>query len=437
MSSRIFEDELTASTVFKDMNVLSPHYVPKELPYRKNEIKQVTKVMSSVLLDVKPLNIFLYGKTGTGKTSVVKTVLRELELVVSDPLRNKSGMLSYGVYMNCRLGYNSKYQILLKILEDHQLNTDKISEKPLKGVRNNTLGGRSPTELYAKLQKVVQANALHLIIVLDEIDMVRDLNDLLYTLTRVNDQIEPVKIGERNRRGSVSIIGISNKHSFKNALDPRTKSTLLGEEIVFKPYNANQLKTILANRVREGFKKGSISASNIGLIAAFAAQTNGDARYALRLLQKAGEIAQSNKRKRVKKEDVQTAKSKIEEDIIHELITTLPEHQQIVLYAISDLVLRGGQYRRLSDLPGDILFSGEVYEGYEKVCKSLSRNPRTMRWFGEYLKELEMLGLVTLSLSGSGVRGTTTLIRLGASAEEIKKMVSISLGLLFSEKSIK
>jgi len=56
-------------------------------------------------------------------------------------------------------------------------------------------------------------------------------------------------------------------------------------------------------------------------------------------------------------------------------------------------------------------------------------SPRTMRWFGEYLKELEMLGLVTLSISGSGVRGTTTLIRLGSSAQEIKKIVGSSLGL--------
>jgi archaeal cell division control protein 6 len=430
MSSRLFEDELQASTVFKDLNVLSPHYVPKELPYRKSEIKQVIKVLSSVILDVKPLNIFLYGKTGTGKTSVVKNVLRELEALIGDKSRNKTSIKSFGVYMNCRLGYNSKYQILLKVLEDSQLNGEEISDRPLSAVRNNTLGGRSPTELYSKLQKVVESNAIHLIIVLDEIDMIRDLNDLLYTLTRVNDQIDSVQVGGRQSRGSVSVIGISNKHSFKNALDPRTKSTLSGEEIVFKPYNANQLKTILTHRVREGLKKGSISESNIGLIAAYAAQTNGDARYALRLLQKSGEIAQAANRKRVKKEDISCAKAKIEEDIIHELITTLPEHQQIVLYAISDLVLRGGQYRRLSDVPGDVLFSGEVYEGYEKICKSLSRNPRTMRWFGEYLKELEMLGLVTLSLSGSGIRGTTTLIRLGSSAEEIKKMVSMSLGFM-------
>jgi cell division control protein 6 len=246
------------------------------------------------------------------------------------------------------------------------------------------------------------------------------VNELIYILTRVNDELE---------EGSVSITGVSNVYSFKNNLDPRTKSTLCEEEVVFKPYNANQLKTILTHRVKMGFRKGAMSESNIALIAAYAAQTNGDARYGLRLLQKAGEMAQSHKRRRVKKEYVREAKAKVEEDIITELITTLPEHQQIVLYAIADGVARGSHYKRLSDTPPDVLFSGEVYENYEKICKHLNRNPRTMRWFGEYLKELEMLGLVTLTLSGSGVRGTTTLIRLGGNPNEIKKIVAGSLGL--------
>jgi archaeal cell division control protein 6 len=271
-------------------------------------------------------------------------------------------------------------------------------------------------------------------VVLDEVDMVKELDELLYLLTRINDEIKEVQAGQVIRRGSVSLIGISNSYSFKQNLDPRTKSALCEDEVVFKPYNANQLKTILAARVKIGFKKGSISASNVALIAAYAAQTNGDARYGLRLLQKAGDIAQSHRRKRVKKEDVVDAKSKVEEDILKEIITTLPEHQQIVLFAIADLTSRGSQYRRLSDVPTDDLFSGEVYESYERTCKALNRAPRTMRWFGEYLKELEMLGLVTLRISGAGIRGTTTLIRLGGSSSEIRKIVGGSLGINVGEQ---
>jgi cell division control protein 6 len=433
MTGKFFDEDTKDKGVFRDLSVLSPHYIPKELPYRKNEIKQITGAISCLISGVKAHNLFLYGKTGTGKTSVVKNIIRELETLLADPARNRHRVRVAASYLNCRLGYNSKYQILLKIAEEESLKAPDLRNMPFEGVRTSTLSGRSPTELYGRIRKVVEVNALNLMVVLDEVDMVKDVDDLLYTLTRINDEIKETNVQGQTRRGSVSIIGISNSYSFKQNLDTRTKSALCEEEVVFKPYNANQLKTILANRVKMGFKKGSISSSNIALIAAFAAQTNGDARYGLRLLQKAGEIALAHKRKRVKKEDVNEAKAGVEEDIIKEIIITLPEHQQVVLYSIADLILRGSQYKRLAEMPSDVLFSGEAYENYERTCKSLNRAPRTLRWFGEYLKELEMLGLVALTLSGAGIRGTTTLIRLGASPSEIKKIVGSSLGLMMIE----
>jgi archaeal cell division control protein 6 len=433
MHGRLFDMDAKESGVFKDLSVLSPHYLPKELPYRKNEITHITGILSSLLKGVKPNNLFIYGKTGTGKTCVIKNIVRDLDQTLAEASKEKAGAKVISSYMNCRLGIDSKYQILLKTLEHEAYLGEDIAKKPLEGVKNGNLNGRSPTELLKRLTAVVEANAINLIVILDEVDMVNELNDLLYTLTRINDEIREVNARGQVRRGSVSVIGISNSYSFKANLDPRTKSALCEEEVVFKPYNANQLKTILANRVKVGFRKGSISASNVALIAAYAAQTNGDARYGLRLLQKAGEIAQSHKRKRVKREDVVDAKAKVEEDILNEIITTLPEHQQIVLFAIAELMSRGSQYKRLSDTPADVLFSGEVYENYERVCKHLNRSPRTTRWFSEYLKELEMLGLVTLQLSGSGVRGTTTLIRLGVNPQEIRKIVGASLGLTYGD----
>ena len=419
MIDNLFESEIKGGGLFKDASVLSPHYVPDRLPHRKQETKQIIRIVGPILRGIKPNNIFLYGKTGTGKTVVTRHVTRELVNIASDAAKNKNKVRIECVYMNCRVGYNSKYQVLVKILEDEALNKAGYAKKPLEGRGGSKLAGLSPTALYERLKSSIEANQVNLIVVLDEVDMIKDVDDLLYILTRINDEIG---------KGSVSLIGISNKYSFKDVLDSRSKSTLCEEELVFKPYNANQLKTILTQRVQMGFKKRAISSSGIGLIAAYGAHTNGDARYALRLLKKSGELAEAAGRKMITNDDVKAAKVKVEEDITYEIISTLPEPQQIVLLAIAETLLSGGSYKRLEDSAG-VLFSGEVYEAYERICKSLGVKSRTMRWFREYLNDLEMLGLITLSISGKGVRGNTSLIRLGNAPEEVKKIVSESLGL--------
>ncbi len=214
----------------------------------------------------------------------------------------------------------------------------------------------------------------------------------------------------------------------KKRLDPRSRSTLCEEEKVFPHYNAIQLKAILKQRISMGFKKNTVDNSIVSRIAAFAAQ-DGDARYALRLLKKAGELAENSNSERVTMDHVESAKKAVEEDIMAEAISTLPEHQQIVMYSIAALASQGGMYKRLSGIGTGDLFTGEVYEVYENNCRALNRNPRTMRQFSQYLSELEMLGLITTSISGKGIRGTTRLIRLGYPPEEIKVIVKRSLGI--------
>ncbi|MDD5111191.1 MAG: AAA family ATPase [Candidatus Altiarchaeota archaeon] len=420
MTDKLFEPAAERG-VFKNLDVLSPHYVPGELPHRLSEAKAVSKILSPVLRNEKPGNIFIYGSTGTGKTSVVRHVIRELERITSSPEDNKAGACIKAVYMNCRTGYGSKYQILLKILSDDSMNAEGMEKRPLEGRRNKGLSGLDPTQLFEKLKNVVSANNISLIVVLDEIDMVKDVDDLMYLLTRINDEISP---------GRVSIIGISNRTSFKEMLDARSRSTLCEEELIFRCYSAPQLETILAQRADIGLYANALPEGCIKLIAALGAQTNGDARYALKLLQKSGELAESEGRKSIKADDVKAARRKVEEDIMYETVKILPENQQVVLYSIADLLSKGGQYKRLGEpsLEG-VAFSGEVYEHYQSVSKSLDRSPVTMRWFRDYLNELQMLGLVLLEDSGKGVRGKTTLIKLGRRPEDIKGIVEASLGL--------
>lgn len=419
MTEHLFEPT-KAGGIFRNLDALGPHYIPDELPHRLPEAKAISRLLSPVLRGEKPGNVFVYGSTGTGKTCVVKHVIRELNKTAS--AGSMGSALVRTVYMNCRTGYGSKYQVLVKILTDESLQADCLKKRPLEDRRNMDLVGLSPTRLYEKLREVVSANNLGLVVVLDEIDTVRDVNDLMYMLTRINDDIE--------NSGRVSVIGISNLPSFKEKLDARSRSTLCEEELIFKSYNAHQLETILKQRAEIGLKENAITDGNLKLIAAYAAQSTGDARYALKLLQKAAELAALDGRDSVRMEDVKAARTKVETDIVSETIKDLPEHKQIVLYSIADLLARGSRYKKLGDsAPDDIVFSGEAYDHYTRVSKSLYREPITIRWFREYLNQLEVEGLVILKNSGKGVRGNTTLIRLGRRPDEIKSIIEANLGL--------
>ena len=114
------------------------------------------------------------------------------------------------------------------------------------------------------------------------------------------------------------------------------------------------------------------------------------------------------------------ARKGVEDEIVTDIIETLPKHQQVVLYSIGKLV-SSVQYNRLAGSGGGdkVLFSGDVYDGYRKTCKKMGMSARSARWVREYVNDLEMLGLVTTTLSGKGIRGTTTLVRLAHPAEHV------------------
>jgi cell division control protein 6 len=110
-------------------------------------------------------------------------------------------------------------------------------------------------------------------------------------------------------------------------------------------------------------------------------------------------------------------------------MSTLPENHQVVLYAIAKLSLSGSKYSRLEGMDDSFLFSGEIYDEYEALCKKLRKRPRSLRWYKEYLNDLEMLGLITTTPSSKGIRGHTTLIRLGHNPKDIEKLLKGKLSL--------
>jgi cell division control protein 6 len=385
-----FETILKKNSIFAEKDVLSPHFIPEVMPHREKELESVMKLVSPALRGNRTQNLFLYGKTGTGKTSVVKHVMELFE---------KEQTKSRMCYMNCRI-YNSRYRVLQHIVKEFVPEFDKP--------------GYGVSFLYEKIIDWVEGDGKCMVIVLDEIDMVHDLDDLIYTLIRSNDDL---------KKGHVSIIGISNKLNFKQKLQTRSRSTLCETEMVFPPYNAPQLEAILKQRAEVAFAKGAVEDEALGLAAAIAARETGDARYALRLLLRAGELADEKGARKVGAEKVEEARRSVDENVAIDAICTLPEHQQLVLYSVAALTTKGGKYSKLAEEGEGFLLSGEVYEQYEVSCKKFGKEARSARWFREYLNELEMLGLVSMVESGRGIRGHTRLVKIAYLPSKVMKIL--------------
>ena len=373
--NELFDSFLSREPLFISKEALQETYTPETVPHREEQIKQLASILVHTLRGEKPSNVFIYGKTGTGKTLASKFVCQELERRAQE-----RGINLKTFYLNCKMEKtNTPYRILAHFL------TQLGESVPMTGL---------PTEeIYKKFVRKLSGLNSICILLLDEIDALTDTSTL-YDLTRINTQLQNTR---------VSILGISNNISFTNNLDPRIKSSLSEEELVFPPYNAIQLTEILSKRAEISLRFGVLADGVIERCAALAAQEHGDARRALDLLRVAVELAERQGNEKVEMSHVDIAQRKLDMDRVVEVIKTQPRQSQLVMSSI--LSLKGDNDNEAS--------TGEVYEAYVKLCKKYNLlPPLTPRRVSDLISELEMLGLIDTSIVSRGRHGRTRAINL-------------------------
>jgi cell division control protein 6 len=394
-----FEEILNKKSIIKDMNALSPHFIPDNILYRDNEIEAIARTIAPVFKNQKPRNLFVYGKTGTGKTTCVKYVAKKML-----ELKDRYDIKAEIYYMNCRV-YDSRYKVMQNFLKNYYPEIEK--------------SGFGLSYFYEKLIDNL-SQGKHVVLILDEIDVIRDLDELIYTIIRVNDDL---------KAGSVSIVGISNKLGFKSRLDPRSKSSLYETEVIFSPYDAVQLRGILEQRAKIAFEPNTVVPNALSLIAAITAQESGDARYALKLLHTSAEIAEQEGSNLIEERHVENARRKVEYDIAAEAIRTLPLHHQLILYSLAKLTLNNKNKSLGDDEDGNYFFSGDLYQMYVKCCKQFYKKPKSARSYRDYINELESLGLVSTVFTSKGIRGHTRLVKIGHNPDDVIDIISKKLDL--------
>jgi len=390
MQDTIFQQYTRSKSIFKgDRDVLRASYIPDVLPHREDQINQLASILVTALEGQRPSNVLLFGKTGTGKTACIKYIGKEIERANSN-LNNVSF-----IYMNCEV-VDTQYGVLQnignKFIEDFE---ERIP-----------FTGWSTERVYNILREKIDEEKRVIVIALDEIDrlVAKSGDDVLYHLCRINDDL---------KKARVSVIGISNDLRFMEFLDPRVKSSLSEEKMVFPPYNAEQLKDILEQRSKIAFDPVVLEASVIPLCAALAAQEHGDARRALDLLRVAAEIAERNHLPIVTEADVTKAKNKIELDCVTEAIRTLPVQSKMILMGVLLNHDRGEAK----------LTTGDLYETYKELCQCTSMAILTQRRITDLVSELDMLGIIHARVKSFGRGGRTKEIEPSVPVTEARRIL--------------
>ena len=396
-----FEQFLEKRPIFKNKNIIQSNYTPEQIPHRDEQIHQLANILAPTLRAEKPSNLFIYGKTGSGKTLTVRYTAQQL-LVIAGQKKLPIKV----IYLNCKLKKlaDTEYRLIAQLLREYN------KEIPPTGLPTD--------EVYHMFFTTIDKEKHSLLLILDEVDQLvgKAGDELLYNLTRINSEL---------KNAQITIIGISNDLVFTDTLDPRVKSSLSEEELIFPPYNALQIQDILAQRAQLAFRPGTLEEGLIEKCAAYAAREHGDARRALELLRVAGELAERESEQKVLISHLDKAEEKIERDRILDLISTQPKQFQLTLLAILNSL---EQKKGIS--------TGEIYTLYEQYCAHVSLRPLTQRRISDVIAELDMLGIINAQVISKGRYGRTREISLSLNEDisgKVKAILNEELGITWKD----
>jgi len=363
------------SRLFKDLSKLSFDYVPERLVHRERQMERLWMLFRPVLEAGLSQTAFLIGSVGTGKTALSKRFCLDF----CQAYRERGGAIDF-LMVNCRQR-SSENAVLLRLVNHFD-----------EGFPDR---GFSSTEMLRALRRHLTKNKMHLVVVLDEADVLlkKGAGNLLYNLSRFDEE----RMGSK---GSISLILVSQKYVL-DLLDPASLSTFRRANAVqFDRYNAQELLDIVAQRVEMAFFQGVVREESMDLIADIASEF-GDARFAIELLEKAGMLAEEEGSDRMEPEHVRGAKALTYSVVTESKIEELETQHKLVLLSIAR-VMRDKAY----------VTTGEVEGVYQVAAEEFGKRSRGHTQFWSYLRELANQGLIETKVAGDASAGRTTYISL-------------------------
>lgn len=366
----LFGDAVPTDSVFADKGALDPLTEPDEIISRDEQEKQLARILSGVHEGYLPTTVSVYGPPGAGKTMTTRRVCREFAA------RNEALAVEYVNLKECRTLFSVANEILLELT-----GAQKKAYEGLDGV-------------FEGIWEALERYPEYTVVILDEIDHIQhdsnyDPNDFFYRLLRGE--------GKLKRGITLSVWLLSNELlEVDLRLDSRVQSTMSGEEVFFPPYDPPTLDEILTPRLERAFRTDALPSEVAEYGITSAANRWGDARKALTLFRRAGEMANEQGRQELTETDIDTNLDDAEEVAVTEKLLALPFQHMLVLSMVTGVTNpRTGEVHQPSSI-------SDIQRRYENQPTDFQIGTRAIR---EIVTDLETMGLLETWIDSRGRGG--------------------------------
>jgi archaeal cell division control protein 6 len=355
-------------TLFRDPEVFEIDYVPEQFNYRDDQIKELAFQIRPALRGGRPLNTVCRGLPGTGKTTCVKKLFEEITTTTKKVLP---------VYINCQID-NTKFAIFSQIYRKLTGHLPPPS-------------GTSFKTIFDAIARMIMKDEIVLLVCLDDANYLlyeNEINNVLYPLLRSYESFEGTRIG-------VILILSDMDVDLSRSIDARVSSVLCPTDVYFPPYSEEEVRTIIRERVMQGFYPGVISADMMDLVVTQTLK-GGDLRVGIDLLKRAALSAERKAKRAIEREDICGA--------------YLMSQYLHLSYSLKSLKAEEREImKKLAELAKDKkdMIAGDVYKTIRESAEiSYTR-------FYEMVKKFDLMRLIDLEYrSGTGEKGRTRVISL-------------------------
>jgi cell division control protein 6 len=373
------------NSIFKEKRYLDSLFLPSKIIGREKQAEQLIQYINSLKQGLLVPVISAYGRSGTGKSTVVRFVCKNLSDIFC---------FSFVNLRKAKTVFGCAHLIL--------------SELGFANLKSAQGMNKAIDLMEKRIQAILEKeNKKFFVLALDEYDVIFSdprgrPSDFVFKLLTLEENL-------REKGFWLCIITISNNALADNDLDDRVKSRMGNSEIFFEPYGEDDVFNILRDRAQKAFVK-KIDDFVLQHCAKLSTDDHGDARRALELLRVAGELSDGTK---ITKADIDNATDSIQKDRISTIISNAALHQRVVIAAICACSL-------LTEYAWNSTSS--IYERYKKYVEENTK-PLSYRRVVDLLVEIKNSGLVESRTLSKGRGGYGTEYKLKLSPEMVGPFV--------------